>query len=83
MAKTEILDLNSTNRLRFQLSEFKGKRRLDIRHYWRTSALSEGEWSPSKKGINIDAAEYGQFRKCLDWLFASAELEENDGQVHD
>ncbi|MEA4907586.1 MAG: hypothetical protein GYA17_21765 [Chloroflexi bacterium] len=43
-------------KLILQVAEFKGKARLDLRHYYE----SEGESLPSKKGINLPLEEVPQ-----------------------
>ena len=73
---TKTIELNTTNQLRITLNEFKGKLRLDIRHFWRDSALPDAEWRPSKKGINIGEDSFGPFRKSLDRAFSAVEVGE-------
>ncbi len=38
------------------ISEYKGVRRLDVRHYWTTD---EGKLAPSQKGVSI-SLEYAE-----------------------
>ena len=77
---TETIDLNTTNQLRITLNEFKGKLRLDVRHYWRDGVLPDTEWRPSKKGINIGEDDFGPFRKHLDRAFSKVELEDESSE---
>ena len=53
----------------FQLTEFKGKKYIDIRTFYTDDA---GELQPTKKGINIPRDAYPAFRKAL--LEAEAEM---------
>ena len=70
----EILDLNSANQLRITVSEFQGKQRLDIRHFWRQGA-SEDSWIATKKGINLSIDSIGEFRKALDRVFSKVAMD--------
>lgn len=78
----EIVDLNSLNQLQVTLNEFQGKQRLDIRHWYREGMLSDNEWKPSKKGVNIGIGSFSEFRKALDRVFSafmtSQEMAEED-----
>jgi len=76
----EVIDLNSLNQLRITISEFQGKRRLDIRHWYREGALNENEWKPTKKGINLSVDSIGAFRKALDKVFSTVEMSGEDGE---
>jgi len=53
---TITADLDVRETVIVSVSEYNGKWRLDIRHFWQDDA---GEFKPSKKGINIllDEAE--------------------------
>lgn len=70
----ETVDLNSLNQLRITVSEFQGKQRLDIRHFFRTDPI--GEFVATKKGINISVDSIGEFRKALDQIFSEVEMAE-------
>jgi hypothetical protein len=70
---TKTIDLNSVNQLRITVSEFQGKQRLDIRHWYREGM---SEWNPTKKGINLSIDSIGEFRKALDQVFAVVEVRE-------
>lgn len=71
-SKSEVVDLSSLSQLRITVTEYKCKRRLDIRHWWRSDPL--GEWLPSKRGCSIPVDSIGEFRKALDRIFSRFEL---------
>ena len=72
----ETIDLNSLNQLRITVSEFQGKQRLDIRHFFRTDPT--GEFVATKKGVNVSVDLIGKFRKALDKVFSRVEMAEDD-----
>lgn len=72
----ETVDLNSLNQLRVTVSEFQGHMRLDVRHWYREGLLSENEWKPTKKGVNLSIDSIGEFRKALDKAFSRFEMGE-------
>jgi len=39
--------------LQVSVSEFRGQDRLDVRHLWE----KDGEWRPTKKGVNVPLDE--------------------------
>ena len=66
---SEIVQLNTTNQLRISISEFKGFKRLDVRHYF-GDGLPGCEWKPTQKGINVSIDVISDFRKALDKVFS-------------
>ena len=44
------IDLSSTQKLLFSISNFRGKKYIDIRTWFQDQA---GEWKPTKKGIHF------------------------------
>jgi hypothetical protein len=65
----EEVQLRDTNKVTVTLSEYKGKLRLDVRHWFRENPLDQ-EWIATKKGINIGEDAFGEFRKALDRVFS-------------
>lgn len=63
----ETVDLNSTNQLKVGISEFKGYRRLDVRHFY----LDGKEWKPTTKGINVSIDVIDDLRKAFDKIYAA------------
>ena len=60
---------NSTEVLRFEVREYKGKVYADIRTYYQDGE----EWKPTKKGLSISPAIWSDFVKGIGAL--GAELE--------
>jgi DNA-directed RNA polymerase subunit RPC12/RpoP len=75
---SEMVDLNSMNCLKITISEFNGKLRLDIRHYFREGMVPGEEWKPTKKGVNISVDSINEFRKALDKIFSAVAMAEDD-----
>ncbi|OHT06973.1 Activated RNA polymerase II transcriptional coactivator p15 [Tritrichomonas foetus] len=48
---------NSMGKRQVQISKFKGKVRVDIREYY---ADDNDEWKPTKKGLSLDATQWGK-----------------------
>jgi hypothetical protein len=49
----------------FSLSEFKGKKYADIRIYFEND---EGEWKPTRKGLNLSLDRFAEFKEHLGTL---------------
>ena len=56
------IDKSETERIRVARSEFKGKDLVDVRTYFEAS---DGEWRPTKKGINISYEKLQEVKKAL------------------
>ena len=75
MARNTILaelSKNSAEVILIQSSEFKNRKAIDIRTFYKTDI---GEMGPTKKGINIPLALYPAFKKAL--LEAEKEMVKN------
>ena len=64
------MEKGPTEKIFFNLSEYKGKKYADIRIYYEDD---EGEWKPTKKGITLD--RFAEFKDKLGALeeFLTAE----------
>jgi hypothetical protein len=62
------LSKNSRETIFLSLSEFKGRRLVDIRVH--VPGEEEGEWVPTRKGVSLAVSLYPAFKQAL------AELEE-------
>lgn len=61
-----------------KVSEYKGKTRLDVRHYYE----KDGEWCPTKKGVNLPLVNASALvAACNEVLAASTETNERAAQV--
>lgn len=56
--KPETSIIAVTDKITAELSEFKGKQRVDIRKWWKTE---EGEWARSRNGLNMTLDEWNMF----------------------
>ena len=57
---------NSLEKVRIVLTEFKGKKLLDIRAYYDASENEEPDWRPTKKGISISLDLIDELLKGLE-----------------
>ena len=57
MSAIEVVK-NSLEIIRFQVTEFRGKRYGDIRVYYRDD---NGEWKPTKKGLTLSPELWPEF----------------------
>ena len=62
------MELNSTQKLIFSISTFKGKKYFSVRTWFQAES---GEWAPTKKGINLSFDKFEEFEKMIQ-LFAQA-----------
>lgn len=46
-----------------EVSDFRGKKRVDIRRWYQDK---DGEWQRTRKGINLDMEEFGDFASGID-----------------
>jgi len=46
----ELIEKSALERIQIEMKEYKKKKYLDIRTYYRSD---EGEWKPTKKGVTI------------------------------
>jgi len=60
-----FIDLSSTQKLIFSLSQFRNRDYLDIRTWFQDQS---GEWKPTKKGIHMNLEKFDDFRGILDNL---------------
>ncbi len=49
----------------FSVTEFRGKEYADLRIYYEDD---EGDWKPTKKGLNIALDRFSEFKENLDKL---------------
>lgn len=56
------IELGSRSKLVCQLTEFKGKKLVDMRKYYLDVT---GKWQPTKKGVAIDRKFLTDLIKCL------------------
>ena len=59
------LDLSSTQKLLFSISNFRGKKYIDIRTWFQDQS---GEWKPTKKGIHFDFEKFQNFETLIKLL---------------
>jgi hypothetical protein len=66
------MEKGPTEKIFFNLSEYKGKKYADIRIYYEDD---EGEWKPTKKGITLTLDRFSEFKEKLGALeeFLTAE----------
>ncbi|MEE8461291.1 MAG: transcriptional coactivator p15/PC4 family protein [Acidobacteriota bacterium] len=66
------MEKGPTEKIFFNLSEYKGKKYADIRIYYEDD---EGEWKPTKKGITLTLDRFAEFKDKLGALeeFLTAE----------
>ncbi len=66
------MEKGPTEKIFFNLSEYKGKKYADIRIYYEDD---EGEWKPTKKGITLTLDRFSEFKDKLGALeeFLTAE----------
>jgi len=70
MTETKILvETTVQNPVQVSASEFKGKPRADVRHYYE----NDGELRPTQKGINIPLDEVPALIAALEQLLAEQE----------
>ena len=60
-----FIDLSATQKLIFSISQFRKREYLDIRTWFQDQS---GEWKPTKKGVHLNLAQFGDFRGILDNL---------------
>ena len=53
------MEKGPTEKIFFNLSEYKGKKYADIRIYYEDD---EGEWKPTKKGITLTLDRFAEFK---------------------
>ena len=65
------LSKSATEKMMFQIKEFKGVKFADVRIYFQPDSTKD-EWKPTKKGITITKAKKSDFlnmiKKCLEEL---------------
>lgn len=54
------LELGPTQKLIFSISNFKGRKYIDIRTWFQDQA---GDWKPTKKGIHFSTDKFKNFEK--------------------
>jgi hypothetical protein len=54
------LELTATQKLIFSISNFKGRKYIDIRTWFQDQA---GDWKPTKKGIHFSTDKFQYFEK--------------------
>lgn len=59
------VDRNETERVRIARSEFKEKELMDIRIYYQAA---NGDWLPTKKGVNISYDKLQEVKDALNQL---------------
>lgn len=59
------VDKTEEERIRIARSEFKGKELIDIRQYYQAE---DGEWRPTKKGINLTFEKFEELKNAFDQL---------------
>jgi hypothetical protein len=57
---------NAREVLFFSLSEFKGRRLIDIRVH--VPGEEEGDWVPTRKGVSLAVGLYPEFKEALSQL---------------
>ena len=62
------LPKNSIEQYRFTIEEYKGRSYADLRIYYLNSTTDE--WKPSRKGLTISPALWGEFVKRIEELDA-------------
>jgi len=60
---------NSQERIRFQLTEFKGKQYADLRVYYEDG----DEWKPTKKGLTLSPDIWPEFVQGIEQLTQNME----------
>ncbi|RJQ31944.1 MAG: transcriptional Coactivator p15 (PC4) [Actinobacteria bacterium] len=58
------VDKSETERIKISSSEFKGKELLDIRTFYE----ADGEWRPTKKGVNMPYEKLADLKEALNQL---------------
>jgi hypothetical protein len=56
------IEKNSREKIRISLSEFKGKKLIDMRIWY---VDKEGEYKPSKKGLSISIDKYDELKNAI------------------
>jgi hypothetical protein len=59
------VDKTETERIRIARGEFKEKDLVDIRVYYQAE---DGEWRPTKKGINISYEKFEEIKNAFNQL---------------
>jgi hypothetical protein len=54
------IELTATQKLIFSISNFRGKKYIDIRTWFQDQA---GDWKPTKKGIHFSIDKFQDFEK--------------------
>lgn len=66
MEEKEIwVERSDTERVRIARSEFKGKELIDMRIHYQAA---NGDWLPTKKGVNISYDKLGEIKEALNQL---------------
>lgn len=61
-----FIELTATQKLIFSISNFRGKKYIDIRTWFQDQS---GDWKPTKKGIHFSTDKFHDFEK-LSKLFS-------------
>ena len=64
------LERNATEVVRVSTEEFKGRKYIDIRIYFKND---EGEWKPTKKGVTIQPDRIGDLISLLNKAKSNAD----------
>ena len=64
MRVLDEFDISNRTKLRLQVGEYRDQERIDIRQY----ILVDGEYIPSKKGINFNSEWIDKFIAMVDKL---------------
>ena len=58
----EQFDKNATEVVRVSLTEYRGRKLVDVRVYY---SDSEGQYRPTKKGVSLSVDVYPDFKRAL------------------
>ena len=58
----EQFEKNATEVVRVSLTEYRGRKLVDVRVYY---ADSEGQYRPTKKGVSLSVEVYPDFKRAL------------------
>lgn len=66
-----IIEKSLTEQIRISVSEFKNKKYINIRTYFKPFDKQDADWSPTKKGITLPIEKYEELKSAV------AELEKS------
>lgn len=55
------IEINETTKLIIEQSEYKERTYVNIRQWY----LSDGKWLPTKKGFNLSAEKFQEFKEVI------------------